>query len=127
MPFPYYDNLSTAKKSIYRKSDAIESIPVKDPGGIQPAVLKLKKSLEDNKRRDVAKHASELCRQICEDLDTEALIVKIRSQRPSSAYFRTAWTLRVGRGRDVCSHCLDEDRRKGTGGRVQILHKDGAS
>ncbi len=85
MPFPYYDNLSAAKKRIYRKSDAIESIPVKNPGDIHPAILKLKKSLEDNKRRDVAKHASEICRLVCEDLNTEVLTVKIRSRRPSSS------------------------------------------
>jgi hypothetical protein len=83
MPFPYYDNLSAAKKRIYRKSDAIESIPVKSPGGIHPVTVKLKKSLEDNRRRDVAKHASEICRLVCEGLDIEVLIVRIRSRRPS--------------------------------------------
>ena len=85
MPFPYYDNLSAAKKRIYRKSDAVESIPVKSPGGIHPVTIKLKKSLEDNKRRDVAKHASEICRLVCEGLGTETLIVKISSRRPSSS------------------------------------------
>lgn len=84
MPFPYYDNLSAAKKRIYRKSDAIESIPVKNPDRIHPVVIKLKKSLEENKRREVARHASELCRQVCKGFDTEALIVKISSKRPSS-------------------------------------------
>jgi hypothetical protein len=85
MPFPYYDNLSAAKKRIYRKSDAIESIPVKNPGAIRPVSKKLKKSLEDNRRRDVAKHASEICRLVCEGLDTETLIVKISSRRPSNS------------------------------------------
>ena len=46
---------------------------------------KLKKALEDNKPRDVAKHASEICRLVCEGLDTEALIVRISSRRPSSS------------------------------------------
>ena len=85
MPFPYYDNLSAAKKRIYRKSAAIESIPVKNPSDIHPVTVKLKKSLEDNKRRDVAKHASEICRLVCEGLDTETLIVKISSKRPSNS------------------------------------------
>ena len=85
MPFPYYDNLSAAKKRIYRKSDAIESIPVKNLGRIHPVTINLKRSLEDNKRRDVAKYASEICRLVCEGLDTEALIVKIRSRRPSGS------------------------------------------
>jgi hypothetical protein len=85
MPFPYYDNLSAAKKRIYRKSDAIESIPVKNPYDIHPVTMKLKKSLEDNRRRDVAKHASEICRLVCAGLDTEALTVRIRSRRPSSS------------------------------------------
>ena len=85
MPFPYYDNLSDTKKRIYRKSDAIESIPLKDPGRIHPVTIKLKTSLEENKRRNVAKHASELCRRVCKGLDTKTLIVKISSKRPSSA------------------------------------------
>jgi hypothetical protein len=85
MPFPYYDNLSAAKKRIYRKSDAIESIPVKSTPAIHPVTIKLKKALAENKPRDVAKHASEICRLVCESLNTEALIVKIRSRRPSSS------------------------------------------
>ena len=85
MPFPYYDNLSAAKKRIYNKSDAIESIPLKSPNRIHPVTIKLKKSLERNKRRDVAKYASEICRLVCEGLDTEALIVRIRSSRPSGS------------------------------------------
>ena len=83
MPFPYYDNLSAAKKRIYRKSDAIDSIPVESPGSIHPVTMGLKKSLEDNRRRDVAKYASEICRLVCEGLGTETLIVKIKSRRPS--------------------------------------------
>ena len=85
MPFPYYDNLSAAKKRIHNRSDAIESIPLKSPNRIHPVTIKLKKSLEDNKRRDVAKHASEICCLVCEGLGIEALIVRIRSRRPSSS------------------------------------------
>jgi hypothetical protein len=85
MPFTYYDNLSAAEKRIYRKSDAIESIPLKSPEGIHTVIMRLKKSLEDNRRRDVAKYASEICHLVCEGLDTEALIVKIRSRRPLSS------------------------------------------
>ena len=85
MPFPYYDNLSAANKRIYRKSDAIESIPVKDPGRIHPVVITLKKSLADNNRSKVAKYSSEICRHVCEGLGTETLIVKISSKRPSSS------------------------------------------
>jgi hypothetical protein len=85
MPFPYYDNLSAAKKRIYRRSDAIDSVPLKRPVAIHPVTMKLKESLGGNKRRDVAKHASEICRLVCEGLDVEPLIVKIRSRRPSSS------------------------------------------
>jgi hypothetical protein len=85
MPFPYYDNLSDAKKRIYRKSDAIESVSLKNPERIHPVTIELKRSLEDNKRRDVAKHATEICRLVCEGLDTETLTVGIKSRRPSSS------------------------------------------
>ena len=83
MPFPYYDNLSVSKKRIYRKSDAIERIPVKSSGRIHPVTIRLKESLAENKRREVAKHASDICRLVCEGLGAEALIVRIRSGRPS--------------------------------------------
>ena len=85
MPFPYYDNLSASNKRIYRKSDAIERIPVKDPELIFPIVIKLKRSLEDNKRGKVAKYSSEICRHVCEGLGTETLTVKISSKRPSNS------------------------------------------
>jgi hypothetical protein len=85
MPFSYYDNLSAAKKGLYRRSDAIDRIPVNSPDTIHPVTAKLKKSLEDNKPREVAEHASEICRLVCGGLDTETLIVKIRSRRPSSS------------------------------------------
>jgi len=85
MPFPYYDNLSAAKKRIYRKSDALESISLENPGRIHPVTIELKKSLGDNKRRDVAKYASRICRLVCEGLGAEALVVKVKSRRPSSS------------------------------------------
>ena len=85
MPLPYYDNLSAAKKRTYRKSAAIESISVKAPGRIHPVIMNLRRSLEDDRRRDVARYASEICRLVCEGLDTEPLTVKIRSRRPSKS------------------------------------------
>jgi hypothetical protein len=85
MPFPYYDSLSDAKKRIYRKSDAIETIPVRNPGAIHRVTVKLKESLEHDRRRDVARHASGICRLVCEGLGAETLIVRIRSRRPLSS------------------------------------------
>jgi hypothetical protein len=85
MPFPYFDNLSPSKKRIYRKSDAIERISLEQAEKIHPAVIRLKESLEGNRRRQVAKHASEICRLVCGSLGIDPLIVKISSRRPSSA------------------------------------------
>jgi hypothetical protein len=85
MPFPYYDNLSAAGKRIYRKSDALQSVPLRHSERIHPVTIKLKESLEESRGRDVAKHASELCRLVCQDLGIEALAVKIRTRRPSSS------------------------------------------
>jgi len=85
MPFPYYDNLSAAKKRIYTKSASIEHIPLKRPDDLHPLVMELKKSLEGNKRSDVARLASGICRMICDELEVEALAVKISSRRPSNS------------------------------------------
>jgi hypothetical protein len=49
-----------------------------------PVVMKLKKSLEESRRRDVDKHASRICRLICEGLGINTLYVKISSKRPSN-------------------------------------------
>jgi hypothetical protein len=84
MPFSYYENLSAAKKRIYRKSDAIDHIPAGDPGRLHPVIIELKRSLEDNKRGQVAKHSSEICRLICDGLGTKPLAVRISTKRPSS-------------------------------------------
>jgi len=83
MPFPFYNNLSAARKRIYRDSDAIESIPINDPARIHPVIGQLKESLESDRRREVARHASEICRLVCDGLEIETLIVKIKSRRPS--------------------------------------------
>ena len=83
MPFPYYNSLSAAKKKTYRKSDAIERVALRHPGRIHSVTIALRQSLEDNRRRDVAKHASEICRLVCLDLGIETLAVKIKSRRPS--------------------------------------------
>ena len=85
MPFPYYANLSATKKKIYRKSDAIERIPVRKPDAIYPLSRKLKTALEDNARRDVAKHASGICRMVCGDLNITVPTVRIRASRLSSS------------------------------------------
>jgi hypothetical protein len=85
MRFSYYDNLSAAGRRTYRKSDGLDSIPLEHPDGISPAVIRLKESLENNRRADVAMHASEICRLVCEDLGIEPLVVKISSRRPSNA------------------------------------------
>lgn len=85
MPFPYYHNLSPAQKRIYRQSDAVESITLANPAGIHPAVVELGKSLELGRRRDVARHATEICRLVCGGLGIETLVVKISSKRPSNS------------------------------------------
>jgi hypothetical protein len=85
MPFPYYDNLSAAKQRIYRKSDAIDRISLVDPEKVHPVVLKLEKALTQNKRRDVAKHATKICSIVCRNLKVEPLVVKISSRRPSNS------------------------------------------
>jgi hypothetical protein len=85
MPFAYYANLSPANKRIYRKSDAIEHIPVKRGNDIAPLSKALSRALTKNARADVAKQASAICRRICRDLNIEAPVVKIRAARPSSS------------------------------------------
>ncbi|MFO7870212.1 MAG: hypothetical protein R6V03_02130 [Kiritimatiellia bacterium] len=85
MRFAYYRDLSPGKKRIYRASDAIDRIPLRQGGEIAPLTVKLHRALEKNKKGAVAKLASGICKRICRELGIISPIVKIRASRPSSS------------------------------------------
>ena len=84
MVFDYYHRLSRAQKAVYRKSDAIERIDLKDGPLFGDLVINLEQALAGEKRR-----ATELATAALVDAMTASLRVspvrsRVLSARPSS-------------------------------------------
>ena len=83
MPFAYYDRLSPARKRIYRRSDAIETLdlPPEVCGG--PLVAALRAALERDDRRAVQTAGQALVEALTHGYRVPAIRVRVLAQRPS--------------------------------------------
>jgi hypothetical protein len=64
MPFAYYRRLSAAQKRIYRRSDEITSIPLREAQELWPLTAELETALEEEDRQD----AERICQQLADGL-----------------------------------------------------------
>jgi hypothetical protein len=82
MPFDYYQRLSPARKRIYRRSDAIVTLPI--PIGVNAAELirQLQQSLLDDSRSEVQKISALLITQLAAGYQVQPLEVKVLATRP---------------------------------------------
>jgi len=83
MPFAYYDRLSPARKRIYRRSDAIETLdlPPEVRGG--PIVAALRAALERDDRRTVRAAGQALVDALAHGYRVPPIRVRMLAQRPS--------------------------------------------
>ena len=83
MPFAYYDRLSPARKRIYRRSDAIETLdlPPEVRGG--PLVAALRAALERDDRRAVQAAGQGLIDALTRGYRVPPIRVRVLAQRPS--------------------------------------------
>lgn len=84
MVFPYYNSLSRQNKSIYRKSDKIELVPVRCAPQLFSSVDELQMSLKEGNRKRTEKLANHILNTLAEDVSTPAIKVKVLSTRPSN-------------------------------------------
>jgi hypothetical protein len=84
MVFDYYYRLGKRQKSIYRKSDRIESIILNHPETIRDSVIPLQTALasEDRKATEKASHA--LVNEILRDLKVVPVKIRVLTARPSN-------------------------------------------
>lgn len=83
MVFDYYHRLSRSHKAIYRKSDAIERIPLNRPGAFRQGVELLQAALATEKRAQTQAATAALVDGIITDLSAPVLQTRVLSARPS--------------------------------------------
>jgi len=84
MVFSYYSNLSRKQKSIYRASDKIKRISLRNASLITPLVARLEKALRNENRSRTELLSKQLARAIARDLQVTPLRVKVLAVRPCS-------------------------------------------
>jgi hypothetical protein len=82
VPFAYYDRLSRRDQAVYRRSDAVTTIPVASAGELAPAVEALRAALDRDDARGVATASAEIAGRISRALGAAAPIVEVLSVRP---------------------------------------------
>ncbi len=86
MRFAYYDRLPPARQRIYRKSDAIEPLPL--PPGMQPdaAVAGIRAALAADARTAVQRHCQSIVDALVAGYHVPPIRVRVLAQRPSDDY-----------------------------------------
>jgi len=86
MPFAYYDRLSPARKQIYRRSDAIEPLPL--PPGVAPRaeVAGVRAALAAGNRAAAQRHCQRIVDALTSGYHVPPIRVRVLAQRPSDDY-----------------------------------------
>ena len=83
MPFAYYDSLSPRRQAIYRRSDAIVTLPL--PGGVEVAVptRAIDDGLARNDRPAIQKAVQALLNELAIGFEVPRVRAKVLAVRPS--------------------------------------------
>ena len=84
MVFGYYSKLSRTQKAIYRKSDLLEIVPLPQVVAYEQELIYLRKSLEEEERKQLESVANVLMNALATDLGAPAIDVKVLDSRPSN-------------------------------------------
>jgi hypothetical protein len=82
VPFSYYSRLSPRQQAIYRKSDAVTSIPVPGGAALRPEVDALEDALRRDDGESVARSSFRICAGISRALGVRAPDLEILAVRP---------------------------------------------
>lgn len=83
--FAWYDRLSAAQKRIYRASDAIVAVPLRDAAEVRPMVGALREALDAGEREPVQAVSRRLLRALVIDLEVPPVELDILDVRPRDA------------------------------------------
>lgn len=83
VPFQYFDRLSPARKVLYLRSDAIESIPLPPGPPTDAIVARLELALKGERRKEVEEASQALLSNLAARLKVPPVRVKVLAVRPS--------------------------------------------
>jgi hypothetical protein len=86
MPFAYFDQLSPARQRVYRKSDAIRRIEVRDLPALQPLARAVEAPLVLGDRAGLQKAGQALVSAVIAQLALPPVKVRVLARRPSNSY-----------------------------------------
>jgi hypothetical protein len=84
MAFAYYKRLGKQQRAIYRRSAAIDQVPLPRPGELQPLALGLQAALQSQSRQQVSQACQQLGDTLLRQLDSVPVHVTVRERRPSN-------------------------------------------
>ena len=86
MPYSYYRRLSASSKKIYRASDKIADVNLKDSHQLLPYVREVQTALKSKEKVNVLHASQALTNQITQQLNIPPIKIKVLTSRPHNNY-----------------------------------------
>jgi len=86
VPFPYYRRLNARQKRIYRASDRVTALDLREPEGLRPEVERLRHALVAEDRKAVERSCAALSDGICGRFGVPPIRVRVLAARPSRSW-----------------------------------------
>ncbi|HET8540046.1 MAG TPA: hypothetical protein VFL83_09270 [Anaeromyxobacter sp.] len=83
MRFAYYDRLSRRDQAVYRRSDGVTALPLRDPEALAPAVERLRAALARDDASEAAVASAEIAGRLSAQLGASPPVVQVLAVRPS--------------------------------------------
>ena len=86
MPFAYFERLTRRQQAIYRESDAVSAMPLREPERLRPLVTELGRALESGDRRLTESATQLLATALARALGVPPVRVKVLAARPHARW-----------------------------------------
>ena len=86
MPYSYYQHLPASEKKIYRASDKISKVSLKDSSYLLPFVRDVQSALKSKDKKLVLRASQTLVNHLTQQLEIPPIKVKVLTSRPQNNY-----------------------------------------
>ena len=85
MRYAYYAKLKPRQKAVYRRSDEITKLTLKNRAALAPLVARVAATLESEQRAEIERASQALADALTASLEVQRVRVKVLSTRPSTS------------------------------------------